>query len=76
MYERAIGEALERAMKTGCTGVALEKHVARELGCDAMTPAQLDAMQRDFEKLVWPVTRAASGPARRKSKAAQRPNMF
>jgi len=76
MHERQIQEAIEKAKKTGCTGFALEKHIARELGCESMTAMQLDLMRPDFEKLVWPITRAGTGAPRRKSKAAQGPSMF
>jgi glutamate racemase len=76
VYERQISEAVEKARKTGCTGLALEKHIARLLGCETMTAVQLDLMRPDFEALVWPITRAASEPAKKKSKAAQPPSMF
>lgn len=60
LYEQTVRDALARAQRTGCTGFALELHVAEELGCNDMTHQQLQLIKPDFERIVWPVTRPKS----------------
>jgi hypothetical protein len=73
MYEQTIRDAIAKARQTGCTGHALEKHVAeyvaKELGCESMGFDQLALIQPDFERLVWPITRP-------KTKQDDQPKLF